>query len=50
MAWLFVAIALTACATEVDAQDTTNTGTSIIPFPFFFYTPETDLAFGATVI
>ncbi len=50
MAWLFVAIALTACAAEVDAQDTTNTGTSIIPFPFFFYTPETDLAFGATLI
>ncbi len=50
MAWLFVAIALTARAAEVDAQDTTNTGTSIIPFPFFFYTPETDLAFCATVI
>ncbi|MCH7684970.1 MAG: BamA/TamA family outer membrane protein [Gemmatimonadetes bacterium] len=34
----------------VDAQNSTEAGTSIIPFPFFFYTPETNLAFGATVI
>ena len=34
----------------VDAQNATEAGTSIIPFPFFFYTPETNLAFGATVI
>ena len=34
----------------VDAQNAAEAGTSIIPFPFFFYTPETNLAFGATVI
>ena len=33
----------------VDAQNATEAGTSVIPFPFFFYTPETNLAFGATV-
>lgn len=45
-----LAFAMTVHPAGVDAQDTTDAGTSIIPFPFFFYTPETDLAFGATVI
>ena len=37
-------------AVEVVAQDATSSRTSVIPFPFFFYTPETDVAFGATII
>ncbi len=47
---LVLAFATTVYPAGVDAQNTTEAGTSIIPFPFFFYTPETDLAFGATVI
>ena len=47
---LVLAFAMTVHPAGVDAQDTTEARTSIIPFPFFFYTPETNLAFGATVI
>lgn len=41
---------LTIPVVGVAAQDKTSAGTSVIPFPFVFYTPETGLAFGATLI
>ncbi len=47
---LVLAFAMTVHPAGVDAQNATEAGTSIIPFPFFFYTPETNLAFGATLI
>ncbi len=49
-AWVVLAFATTVHPVGADAQNATEAGTSIIPFPFFFYTPETDLAFGATVV
>ena len=41
---------LTIRVAEALVQDTTSAGASVIPFPFVFYTPETGLAFGATII
>ena len=45
-----VAALLFAVAPRAAAQEPADEGTTVIPFPFFFYTPETGLAFGATVI
>ena len=52
---LFLICALVASAfgpNQVAAQSdsTDGPGTSIIPFPFIFYTPETKMGFGGTVV
>ncbi|MFQ5550657.1 MAG: hypothetical protein ACE5FJ_05420, partial [Gemmatimonadales bacterium] len=49
LAILATLLAGTVAPLRLDAQSDSG-GVNLTPFPFFFYTPETNLAFGATLL